>query len=64
MCGFSGIYSNSFVASDEYLKLINKMNDTLAHRGPDAEGISISTNKNLILGHRRLSIIDLDKSLL
>ena len=61
MCGFSGIYSNSSVGSSNYLDLINNMNDTLAHRGPDAEGIKISNNKKIILGHRRLSIIDLDQ---
>ena len=61
MCGFSGIYSSSFVASSNYLDLVNKMNNTLAHRGPDAEGIKISSDQKLILGHRRLSIIDLDQ---
>ncbi len=32
------------------------MNDSIAHRGPDAEGIWY--NDHCILGHRRLSIID------
>jgi len=36
------------------------MNDSMSHRGPDASSIAI--NGPLILGHRRLSIIDLSKS--
>ena len=48
-------------SSSNYLDLVNKMNNTLAHRGPDAEGIKISSDQKLILGHRRLSIIDLDQ---
>ncbi|MBK9737019.1 MAG: asparagine synthase (glutamine-hydrolyzing) [Saprospiraceae bacterium] len=35
-----------------------KMTDSLQHRGPDGEGFYI--NQNIGLGHRRLSIIDLD----
>ena len=34
--------------------------DALVHRGPDGEGFWFSENKNIALGHRRLSIIDLD----
>ncbi|MDA2935705.1 asparagine synthase (glutamine-hydrolyzing) [Patescibacteria group bacterium AH-259-L05] len=36
---------------------IEKMRDTMIHRGPDDKGIYI--NANVGLGHRRLSIIDL-----
>ena len=35
------------------------MNDAIKHRGPDAEG-HIVLNNSFALGHRRLSIIDLD----
>src|SRR5690606_34834604 len=38
--------------------LVSKMNDAQAHRGPDADGIAQSGK--CTLGHRRLSIIDLD----
>lgn len=37
------------------------MTDVLAHRGPDDQGIYVSPNQNIGLGHRRLSIIDLSK---
>ena len=52
MCGINGF---NFCDS----KLINKMNDCIAHRGPDAEGTFC--NKNVSLGHRRLAILDLSE---
>ena len=38
-----------------------RMNDSLTHRGPDAEGIKLLTGRTAAvgLGHRRLSIVDL-----
>ena len=36
------------------------MRDAMIHRGPDGEGVWISENGRVGLGHRRLSIIDLD----
>ena len=56
MCGICGIFhvgSNEPVAPG----LVKAMADTIAHRGPDAEGIF--TDGPVGLGHRRLSIIDL-----
>jgi asparagine synthase (glutamine-hydrolysing) len=56
MCGIAGyIYlDKEKQASREIAK---RMTDVIAHRGPDGEGFFI--DKNLALGHRRLSIIDL-----
>ena len=55
MCGINGIFSfNKPLENADYL--LNKMNDSIAHRGPDAEGVF--TNTHIALGHRRLSIID------
>jgi len=51
MCGICGVYG----LEDE--KLIKRMNEQLVHRGPDDSGIY--SDKNIMLGHRRLSIIDL-----
>ena len=60
MCGISGImYFNKKLFVKK--KQIHNMNLTLKHRGPDASGIWISKNKNIGLGHTRLSIIDLSK---
>src|SRR5919108_3162117 len=38
---------------------INRMRDTMAHRGPDGAGTWIAEDGRVGLGHRRLSIIDL-----
>jgi asparagine synthase (glutamine-hydrolysing) len=58
MCGICGIYnfSKSDQSKENNLK-IKCMCDSISHRGPDGEGIY--TNRNVGLGHRRLSIIDL-----
>lgn len=57
MCGICGKIlfdrDNSIQPS-----LIKNMMDTMRHRGPDDEGIYISNHVGL--GHRRLSIIDLN----
>jgi len=56
MCGIFGIVSN------EPIDDINRFTDcldALSHRGPDAFGEWISENRDIYLGHRRLSIIDL-----
>lgn len=55
MCGINGIFSFN-KPLDNAESLLQKMNDSIAHRGPDADGIFVDTN--IALGHRRLSIID------
>lgn len=50
----SGIIGFNF----EDQALARRMCDIMAHRGPDGEGFY--TNANITLGHRRLSIIDLE----
>ncbi|QTN38485.1 asparagine synthase (glutamine-hydrolyzing) [Cryomorphaceae bacterium] len=52
MCGISGITTND-------RGLIERMNRTMVHRGPDAEGYYV--DEEIGLGHRRLSIIDLSE---
>lgn len=57
MCGITGIYHfDAERKVSEYL--LKKMTDTLFHRGPDGEGYY--ANQNIGLGHRRLTIIDLE----
>ncbi|MGE0567736.1 MAG: asparagine synthase (glutamine-hydrolyzing) [Bacteroidia bacterium] len=58
MCGINGIISSK-IQGDVLKTSINKMNDALAHRGPDNAGSFFT--QNVILGHRRLSIIDLNE---
>jgi asparagine synthase (glutamine-hydrolysing) len=55
MCGITGIFNrNSEPVSSA---LLERMNRTIAHRGPDGEGVW--TEGSIGLGHRRLAIIDL-----
>jgi asparagine synthase (glutamine-hydrolysing) len=57
MCGISGVY----VAGDGPIdrELVRRMNDALRHRGPDDEGYYADPRGHIMLGHRRLSVIDL-----
>jgi len=57
MCGISGIAT--FKDSGVPEGMIQKINDTLRHRGPDDEGCFRDPGGRVVLGHRRLSIIDL-----
>ena len=57
MCGIAGIIkvNSSIILNNE----IDELTDSLAHRGPDGRGTWFNQNKNVALGHRRLSILDL-----
>jgi len=57
MCGIAG-FLHFDKSRDADIHLLKKMADSLQHRGPDGEGFYV--NRNVGLGHRRLSIIDLD----
>ena len=54
MCGICGIYGQDNKIA------VQKMLDVLKHRGPDGEGVF--SDKNITLGHSRLSIIDLSEN--
>ncbi len=51
ICGFTG-------ATDADLPILKAMCDVMAHRGPDGEGQYL--DNGIALGHRRLSLIDLE----
>lgn len=55
MCGIAGIVGKRPINP----LAIEEMNRVQAHRGPDDSGVWTSLNKNITLGHRRLSIIDI-----
>ena len=60
MCGILGIATrnkDSRKISERFSKSLN----TLHHRGPDNSDIWVSKNKNVFLGHKRLSIIDISE---
>ncbi|WP_337035109.1 asparagine synthase (glutamine-hydrolyzing) [Paenibacillus illinoisensis] len=55
MCGFVSIYNKYGMPVDA--NLLQNMTDSIAHRGPDDEGMYI--NDHIGLGFRRLSILDI-----
>ncbi len=57
MCGINGIFSKNHAG--DYYPNVQRMNNAIRHRGPDDEGIY--QDRDIVLGHRRLSIIDLSK---
>ncbi|MBB27889.1 MAG: asparagine synthase (glutamine-hydrolyzing) [Gemmatimonadetes bacterium] len=59
MCGICG--KLVWQQDGTYETLIQQMNDTQAHRGPDDEGFRVyrAEDVQVALGHRRLSVIDL-----
>lgn len=59
MCGISGILDFSGQKVDQ--GKIEKMNASIAHRGPDGSGVWLSEDSQVGFGHRRLSIIDLSE---
>ena len=55
MCGIFAAFN---INSETDIDLLKKINDVASHRGPDNSNIFVKDN--CFLGHRRLSIIDLD----
>jgi asparagine synthase (glutamine-hydrolysing) len=56
MCGITGLFDTR--GRREFDRaLVQRMNDTQSHRGPDGEGLHLEPG--VALGHRRLSIIDI-----
>ncbi|NCU05510.1 MAG: asparagine synthase (glutamine-hydrolyzing) [Chitinophagaceae bacterium] len=55
MCGIYGAI-NTRIAKEVFVKELHKMQ----HRGPDGYGIWQSADERVLLGHRRLAIIDTD----
>ncbi|MBR4669427.1 MAG: asparagine synthase (glutamine-hydrolyzing) [Butyrivibrio sp.] len=58
MCGINGLIR--YKGDMHYV--VSRMNERMLHRGPDDEGIYISDDRKVALGHRRLSIVDLSKN--
>jgi asparagine synthase (glutamine-hydrolysing) len=58
MCGISGVVRKDNQRVER--RVLEGMNNLVAHRGPDDEG-SFYTN-NIALGHRRLAILDLTEA--
>ncbi|MEP0942350.1 MAG: asparagine synthase (glutamine-hydrolyzing) [Rhizobiaceae bacterium] len=61
MCGIVGLKKISW-SSDRLHKVCLRMSNSLAYRGPDAEGYYVAQDHKVAFGHRRLSIVDLSKA--
>lgn len=60
MCGISGLIQFSSIITDNDFQTVKDINSEISHRGPDAEGFF--QNEHVVLGHRRLSIIDISEN--
>lgn len=58
MCGIAGFCNLPY----KWRENIDRMNRRMIHRGPNAEGIWSNEDHSVVLGHRRLSILDLSES--
>ena len=58
MCGIAGIVKYK----DNPIKNIEAMNRKIHRRGPDAGSYWLCENDRIVLGHRRLAIVDLSES--
>ncbi len=60
MCGITGIFAYRPAAPKPEAAELRRMRDYMAARGPDGAGEWLSDEGRVALGHRRLSIIDLE----
>jgi asparagine synthase (glutamine-hydrolysing) len=58
MCGIIGFFDDKY----EVLKNFNELISTLQRRGPNDQGTWSSNDKKIILGHTRLSVLDLSSN--
>jgi asparagine synthase (glutamine-hydrolysing) len=60
MCGIVALvnYAGAGVSREELIRV----RDAMAARGPDGEGLWISADERVALGHRRLSLLDLSEA--
>jgi asparagine synthase (glutamine-hydrolysing) len=58
MCGIAGFFATDGVPTGALLEAVRRMTRQMQSRGPDAEGEF--AGDRIVLGHRRLAIVDLD----
>jgi asparagine synthase (glutamine-hydrolysing) len=59
MCGIAGFVTPGGVVESTAARIVAAMTDRIAPRGPDAAGAWMDAARGIVLGHRRLSILDL-----
>jgi len=61
MCGLAGLFSGGGWNEEELHRVARRMSDTIAHRGPDDDGVWINAESGVALSFRRLAIVDLSE---
>ena len=59
MCGIAGYLRPGGIDPRHATSIIAAMTDVIRHRGPDDSGTWVDGDAGVVLGHRRLSILDL-----
>lgn len=62
MCGVAGFYNLDRIVISDYTRLLNDMQECIAHRGPDGSDIWFDESHGIGLAHRRLAIIDISQA--
>jgi len=61
MCGIAGHWSvHSLLSENQLRPKVRAMCHAVKHRGPDGHGLHVDTKSSLVLGHQRLSVLDLE----
>jgi asparagine synthase (glutamine-hydrolysing) len=58
MCGIAGAFAFDHIADPINRDVVIRLNDLQRRRGPDGGGLRCSADHRVVLGHRRLAIID------
>ena len=59
MCGIAGFVGGNWPGRAEAVAIASRMQQAIAHRGPDSSGVWIDDESRVALAHRRLAIVDL-----
>jgi asparagine synthase (glutamine-hydrolysing) len=62
MCGLAALFSYRAAAPQPSAAELARMTGAMARRGPDGEGLWSGAEGRILLGHRRLSIIELSET--
>ena len=58
MCGIAGAFAFGLAAKQIDQAIVERLNHVQRRRGPDGVGLWSSADSRVVLGHRRLAIID------
>lgn len=62
MCGIAGLWTRKGWSEPELRETVERMLKPINQRGPDGQGLWLSSKWQIALGHRRLSILDLSEA--